>query len=1360
MKKNLLILLLTFLSNQYLIAQSFINGSFETTTSTSCDYNNTIGEFNAVMSNVVMFAGTEVDIQEEGCLVTNLPDGAKVVGLAAQDAINIELTAPLTSGVDYTLTFMKHANSYAGVYGDLEIGATTDATTMGTIIQTVPPGVQDTWIQETFTFTAPNNTTHISIRNAVSGYWNQIDNFSFGAVVNTAPTAVCQDFTAQLDAMGSVTITGANVDGGSTDPDMDMLTLTVSPDTFDCSAVGTPQTVTLTVDDGNGGTDSCTATVTVEDNIPPAITCPGDIIVSNDASTCGAVVTFTEPTATDNCGNAMATQTFDFTGTTQTFTVPLGVTNITIEAYGGAGQDFTVEQYQPSTGGLGGFASGELNVTPGDILTIYVGGAGIDGAGGFNGGGTGGFGTPTDGSAGFAGSGGGASDVRIGAGTLADRVIVAGGGGGGGRDYVNGSCQPCGTGGAGGAGGALVGVNGMGGGPGTSPTGPYPNPNAGGFGGDQTMGGAGGGGVGPTGNAGTLGDGGMGLNGQYSTASGGAGGGYYGGGSGGGTNPGGGQAGGGGAGGSSYIDGVTNGSTTAGLRSGDGQIVITYETLSLMQTAGLPSGSTFPIGTTTNTFVVTDGSGNTATCSFDVTVNDTEDPMITCPADIMVNNDPGMCAAIVDFMATATDNCSAVVTYSQDPLTSFPVGTTTVTATATDPAGNTATCTFDVTVTDTEPPVAVCMDFTVQLDAAGNGSIVAADVDGGSSDNCGIASLSVSPSTFTCADVGANTVTLTVTDVNGNSSMCTATVTVEDNVPPVAVCMDITVQLDAAGNATIVPADVDGGSSDACGIATTTIDINTFDCSDVGTNNVTLTITDVNGNSSSCIAVVTVEDNVPPLMNCPADFTVGTDTGVCGATVSFADPIPVDACGIASVVQTAGLPSGSIFPVGPNVVEYTTTDINGNTTTCNFTITVVDDETPTAVCMDITIQLDAAGNATIVPADVDGGSTDNCAVDFLSIDINSFTCADVGPNNVVLTVTDTAGLMSSCTAIVTVEDITPPTVVCQDITVTLDALGIVTIDPSLLDGGSTDACGTGNFTYTATPDTFTCAELGPNTVTLTVTDENGNSATCEAIVTVIDVTAPVLVCQDITVQLDENGLVSILPGDVIASVDDACGIHATGLDIDDFSCDDIGTPVVVNVFANDASNNIVTCTATVTVVDLLAPTITCPVDQIVSVNNGAQYELPDYFADGLAIATDNCTDPVTIISQTPAAGSLLDPGVYTVTFTAEDAFGNIGTCEFELTVEEILGVNDASLNLSTLTLYPNPASDFIKLSNPKNIPLKEVSIYDVTGRLIKVLDASQVISEMTIDISELASATYVVLINTEAGQVTKQLVKE
>src|SRR5690606_30020617 len=315
------------------------------------------------------------------------------------------------------------------------------------------------------------------------------------------------------------------------------------------------------------------------------------------------------------------------------------------------------------------------------------------------------------------------------------------------------------------------------------------------------------------------------------------------------------------------------------------------------------------------------------------------------------------------------------------------------------------------------------------------------------------------------------------------------------------------VQLDANGNASITVAAIESGSTDACGMASSAVDVTDVACADVGHNTVTLTVTDVNGNVSTCTTIVTVEDSMAPTIACPANITANTDAADCFATVRFPMPIAIDNCGIDTVVQTAGLPSGSQFPVGANTIEFTATDVNGNVSSCSFTITVIDTEAPVAVCQNITIQLDEFGNAGIVAADVDGGSTDQCGVANISIDIDTFDCSHVGDNNVILTVTDVNGNTSSCTAIVTVEDVTAPVVACQNITVELDPVtGTVTIAGTDIDNGSADACGIAS--YDLDIDTFDCSNIGDNTVVLTVTDVNGNTATCTAIVTVEDNTSP------------------------------------------------------------------------------------------------------------------------------------------------------------------------------------------------------------------------------------------------------------
>jgi hypothetical protein len=127
-----------------------------------------------------------------------------------------------------------------------------------------------------------------------------------------------------------------------------------------------------------------------------------------------------------------------------------------------------------------------------------------------------------------------------------------------------------------------------------------------------------------------------------------------------------------------------------------------------VQIAGLPSGSAFPVGVTTNIFQATDAVGNTSTCSFTVTVVDNQPPAITCPANITTSTPIGSCTAVVNYTVTATDNCPGVTTALVSGPASgsvFPLGVTTVTWRATDAAGNTSTCQFTVTVNDGQIPV-------------------------------------------------------------------------------------------------------------------------------------------------------------------------------------------------------------------------------------------------------------------------------------------------------------------------------------------------------------------------------------------------------------------------------------------------------------------------------------------------------------------------------------------------------------------------------------------------------------------------------------------------------------------------------
>lgn len=192
------------------------------------------------------------------------------------------------------------------------------------------------------------------------------------------------------------------------------------------------------------------------------------------------------------------------------------------------------------------------------------------------------------------------------------------------------------------------------------------------------------------------------------------------------------------------------------------------------------SGSFFPKGT--NTVTCSEGSG--ASCTFKVIVNDTENPMITCPSNITVPAAPELCTSNVTFNVPATDNCPGANVVCNPPSGfAFPKGQTTVNCTATDAAGRTAMCSFTVTVTDTQPPDITCPAPVIAAAAPGQTNAMVNFLAPSVSDNCpgaSVACLPVSGSTFS---LGTNTVTCIATDLSSNTSTCNFDVIVQPAPP-------------------------------------------------------------------------------------------------------------------------------------------------------------------------------------------------------------------------------------------------------------------------------------------------------------------------------------------------------------------------------------------------------------------------------------------------------------------------------------------------------------------------------------------------------------------------------------------------
>ncbi|HRV87572.1 MAG TPA: HYR domain-containing protein, partial [Saprospiraceae bacterium] len=649
--------------------------------------------------------------------------------------------------------------------------------------------------------------------------------------------------------------------------------------------------------------------------------------------------------------------------------------------------------------------------------------------------------------------------------------------------------------------------------------------------------------------------------------------------------------------------------------------------------------------------------------------------------------------------------------------------------------------------TDTTPPMAVCKDLTVDLDATGNRSIVAQDLDGGSTDATGITIYMASQTGFDCTDLGVQMVTLTVSDAAGNSASCVAMVTVRDtvppalqcpmnfsnaqvdgncqnaladyrisvmvtdncdtmpvlsqnpspgtitgtgmvdvtvyatdasgnidscqfvinvvdNIPPIAACKDVTVYADDNGMATLSPGDLNNGSTDNCNIFSYQLTSDLVKCNPMGFVMDTLIVTDDNGNADSCQSTITIIDTIGPvILNNPGDL-IGYQGGAgCGGPVSWPEVTGTDNCCLQSLVVSSvpsviittfmGTTGSNNFPATRvTSVKYVATDCFGNKDSIQFSVTVLDTTPPRMTCKDITLYLDGNGSAGISPFSTLQSFYDACGLPRDVYSKRSFNCSDIGSQMVTTTLTDQAGNSNSCSSNVSVVDTVSPVARCQDITTYLDGMGSGSIADIDVDAGSTDNCSVTS--YSTSPKAFTCADIGPNAVVLTVADQSMNSKSCMAMVTVLDTTRPLITCQDITVYLDGVGYGSIIAS-FAASVTDACDIDTLYASQSEFTCQDLGTKMIY-LIVRDVSGNKDSCLTPVTVFDPFfyccdTPSISCPADITVTADPFA-CEVPVSYADPTVMS--NCTPVITQLSG-PASDSMLYIGMYTVQFEASNA---------------------------------------------------------------------------------------------------------
>ena len=529
------------------------------------------------------------------------------------------------------------------------------------------------------------------------------------------------------------------------------------------------------------------------------------------------------------------------------------------------------------------------------------------------------------------------------------------------------------------------------------------------------------------------------------------------------------------------------------------------------------------LGTVAATAYSQDASGNEQSEAFVITVEDQEAPSLSVVGSFDVTLDDSGDGAVSagDLISSSDDNCGVAVTnVSLSSFTCADVGVVSVDVFAFDGSGNMAQDTVPVSVEDVTPPALTTpATLSVTLNGDGERAFSAGEAVTSASDNCAVASTTVNRTLFTCADVGEVLVAVNATDVNGLSTVGKGAVTVQDTTSPTVDAVSrINITIGDNGLATLSVADVLKNATDNCGIGQTLLDREVFSCSDVNvTHEVTLTVFDVFGRSTSVAVDVVVLDSELPAVSTAPTTKVLNSGGHVSLLPSDVNTGSTDVCGVASSAVTPS--SFSCDDVGVNVVALSVTDVYDNVKTAFENVTVLDETAPSlSVLPSVTRTLNAAGAGTLAASNIDDSTSDACGVAELAVNKTVLSCADVGVLPVLFTAVDVNGNNASVVVDVEVTDEVAPALSLTDLTVQLNSSGLAAINQSMVDTGSSDACGIASFVLSQT--VFSCATVGDNTVTVTVTDVNGNVASDSVNVHVVDTESPVVATQDVTLTLD------------------------------------------------------------------------------------------------------------------------------------------------------------------------------------------------------------------------------------------------
>ncbi|MDQ3017694.1 MAG: HYR domain-containing protein, partial [Bacteroidota bacterium] len=418
--------------------------------------------------------------------------------------------------------------------------------------------------------------------------------------------------------------------------------------------------------------------------------------------------------------------------------------------------------------------------------------------------------------------------------------------------------------------------------------------------------------------------------------------------------------------------------------------------------------------------------------------------------------------------------------------------------------------------------------------------------------------------------------------------------------------------------------------------------------------------TDDCGNSATCSQTIIVFDDIAPAITCPTNLTVQCANQVPAANTGAI--VTSDNCGGTVTVTSTDATTNQICASQFTVTRtYRATDLCGNSATCNQIITVFDNTLPVITCP-ANVTVSCAADAP-VPNTASVTFSDNCGTATVT-HLGDVTTNQTCPNNFIITRTyraiDQCGNSATCSQVITVADLTPPVAICNDFMIEFGNQSSATITPEDIDNGSTDNCG--GVTLSLSQTEFTCEQfVGVNSipVTLTVTDQCGNSSTCIANVAGIGGLLEIECPDDITINLGPGECSAFVNYVVTAS--SLCGgtmVEITQIDTSGLTSGD-AFPIGVTVQTYIATNgsDTVSCSFSITIIEWDGPVYLACNDTVnVSVDANCEAHL---FAD-MILEGDNygCYDDfiITVEDYGSDTGWIVIVGLpinncYTITIT-------------------------------------------------------------------------------------------------------------